>query len=1060
ITPTLPRGGLDVVLAAGGGTAELRVEPSLTPDALDLSVDVQSVQLNEVAEPFGIELPVTAIEGFHARFTGTPENLGNSTADASFAIRVDEKAPFPAATLRGAAKWGRGVFRISELVASSPGLELSIGGELNVPLRDFAPSKLSGEITWKISGSDLAALHLRDVPAVHGAISGAGSLRFEKGEARTTGRIEMMKLSQGDVKIDSVTFHLDAQRKIEAFSDILASLTANLSFDMKGVAAHGIRVDALSMKGKMDGQHAVIEEFRVASGENRITGSGRATLKPGGAGLAGTPEANMVITAPRLEQFGVAVNGAVLSGAVVAEGNLRLEGAQLAGSLQAVGSDLRLGRTPLGEFRAQVKFEDGAAILESLNVTLADAGKITAKGRVSLETPMAYAGELHGNLSSLGKLDALLATVGHPAKLGGALTLDWSGTGQVLEAKHSGKLKVSGKDVRRDALTLNEVRLGVVYSPEELDTDELLVVADKTKIVGRVRWKDDRLDLSDLSVAIAGQQAVKGGFSIPFTPASAKGALPADQPIRMQLTGTNADIAQLLASAGVSAPVSGKISIDFKADGTLSKPDVKMSVAARSLKSFKAASLAPAEFDANLIVHDSRLTLEAAMKQRDIQPLTVSASLPLDFAKLRAQPELARETPLQAVVKLPATALGIVARFVPAIARLDGTVAANVELHGTVAKPIVSGEVSVVTKTVRLASADLPPVSNFTAKLVFHDDTVTLRDTRGEIGGGKFSVDGSVNVAKLEQPAFDLRLRSDKVLVLRDESVTVRADADMTVRGPLNSATAAGTVFVTQSRFYKDVDILPLSLPGKLEPQVRSVATPLRISFPNPPLRDWKFDIAIRTRENDSFLIRGNLAKGSAALDLRLGGTGLNPFLTGSVNIESFTAILPVSKLTVKRGDVTFSEDDPFQPKLDIQAESRIGKNTVTATISGSASAPRLELESEPPLPQKDILSLLATGTTTGELGSNVSALATKAALLKVKQWYRKTFRKGADEPAANGEESFMDRFDVDVGNVDPNTGRPDVNASVRVSKKVYFLGEIDMKGQFTGKVKYLLRFR
>ncbi|MEO6785426.1 MAG: hypothetical protein ABI318_04770, partial [Chthoniobacteraceae bacterium] len=296
ITPTLPRGGLDVVLAAGGGTAELRVEPSLTPDALDLSVDVQSVQLNEVAEPFGIELPVTAIEGFHARFTGTPENLGNSTADASFAIRVDEKAPFPAATLRGAAKWGRGVFRISELVASSPGVELSIGGELNVPLRDFAPSKLSGEITWKISAPDLAALHLRDVPAVHGAISGAGSLRFEKGEARTTGTIETMKLSQGDVQIDSATFHLDARRKIEAFSDILASLTANLSFDMKGISAHGIRVDALSVKGKMDGQHAVIEEFSVASGENRITGSGRATLKPGGAGLAGTPEANMVIT--------------------------------------------------------------------------------------------------------------------------------------------------------------------------------------------------------------------------------------------------------------------------------------------------------------------------------------------------------------------------------------------------------------------------------------------------------------------------------------------------------------------------------------------------------------------------------------------------------------------------------------------------------------------------------------------------------------------------------------------------------------------------------------------
>ena len=35
ITPTLPRGGLEVFIEAGGGTASLRVEPSLTKDALD-----------------------------------------------------------------------------------------------------------------------------------------------------------------------------------------------------------------------------------------------------------------------------------------------------------------------------------------------------------------------------------------------------------------------------------------------------------------------------------------------------------------------------------------------------------------------------------------------------------------------------------------------------------------------------------------------------------------------------------------------------------------------------------------------------------------------------------------------------------------------------------------------------------------------------------------------------------------------------------------------------------------------------------------------------------------
>jgi autotransporter translocation and assembly factor TamB len=1061
VTPTLPRGGLEVLLEAGGGTAGLKVEPSLTKDALDVSVDVDALRLNEVAAPFGVDLPApAAIESFHAKFTGKPENLETSTADVAFVLRMEEKALFPAALVRGSAKLNNGVFRISELMASSSGVDLRIGGELNVPLADFAPSKLGGEITWKLSAPDLATLHVRDVSAMRGAVSGAGRLRLENGEAHTTGDIETMKLAQGEVQIDSATFHIDARRKIESLNDILATLTANLSFDLKGVSANGIRLDALSVTGKLDGQRVSIERFSLTSGENSFTGSARTTLKPDATGLASPPEIDVLIAAPRVEQFGVVVNGAALSGAVTADGKLRLDGTQLAGTLQATGTDLRLGETPIGGFRAQVKFEDGAVLLESLNVAIAEAGEITAKGRTTLEAPMAYSGELHVNFANLGKLDALLATAGQPAKLGGALTLDWSGDGEISTVKHSGKLKVSGKNVRHDALLLNEVRLGAAYSPEQFDTDELLVVADKTKVTGRIQWKADRLDVSDFTVSIAGQEAVKGTASIPLAPANPKGMLPLDQPLDVQLTGNNVDIAKILSSAGVTEPVSGSVSLALSAGGTLAKPDVKLSVAARSVKSPKAASVAPADVDLKLNVADARLTLDAVAKQRDIQPLTVTASLPFDVEKLREQPALLRDLPLMVAVKLPATSLAVVSRFVPAIARADGTVTANVAVSGTLAQPLVGGEASVVLRSMRLAQANLPSVSNFKTNVVFRDRTVTLRDTRGEVGGGSFNVDGAVNLTSLDRPALDLRLRSNKVLLMRDDSLTVRADTDVTVKGPLNAATAAGTVFVTQSRFLKDVDIIPLTLPGKAKPQPRSVSAPMRISFPNPPLRDWKFDIAIKTREKDSFLIRGNLAKGSSAINLRLGGTGLTPFLEGSVEIENFTALLPVSKMEVQRGFVTFSAEAPFQPQLDIQGESKIGKNTVTMNITGPASAPHLDLESEPPLPQKDILSLLATGTTTGEIGSNTSALASRAALLQVKRWYRKVFKKGVEEPAVDGQGSLMDRFDVDISNVDPKTGRPNVDASVRLTDKVYFLGELDTEGQFTGKVKYLLRFR
>ena len=66
-----------------------------------------------------------------------------------------------------------------------------------------------------------------------------------------------------------------------------------------------------------------------------------------------------------------------------------------------------------------------------------------------------------------------------------------------------------------------------------------------------------------------------------------------------------------------------------------------------------------------------------------------------------------------------------------------------------------------------------------------------------------------------------------------------------------------------------------------------------------------------------------------------------------------------------------------------------------------------MQLTSEPPLQYSDIVSLLATGVTTNELGSNADVLASKAAMLAVQQLYRKIFLRNkapsVDKPKDDG---------------------------------------------------------
>ena len=288
----------------------------------------------------------------------------------------------------------------------------------------------------------------------------------------------------------------------------------------------------------------------------------------------------------------------------------------------------------------------------------------------------------------------------------------------------------------------------------------------------------------------------------------------------------------------------------------------------------------------------------------------------------------------------------------------------------------------------------------------------------------------------------------------RNDNLTARVDADLQVEGPLNAATVRGEVLTTNSRFFKNIDIIPIALPGRPAPHPEPPSAAPTLSFPNPPLRDWKFDIVIKSK--DPFLIRGNLATGAAIIDMRMTGTGLHPELQGQVRLQNFDATLPFSTLTINLGFLYFDPDDPLNPRIELQGTSLIRDYTIHVYIYGTAQNPQAVFSSEPPLPQEEIISLLATGTTRDELATG-NVLASRAAILLLKQLYRKVFKKG-DQPERN--DSIFNRLDVEFGNTDPRTGEQTATARYKVNDHVVLIGDLGVQGGFRGLVKYLIRFR
>ena len=129
---------------------------------------------------------------------------------------------------------------------------------------------------------------------------------------------------------------------------------------------------------------------------------------------------------------------------------------------------------------------------------------------------------------------------------------------------------------------------------------------------------------------------------------------------------------------------------------------------------------------------------------------------------------------------------------------------------------------------------------------------------------------------------------------------------------------------------------------------------------------------------------------------------------------------------------------------------------TIHVYVYGTTLAPEAVFTSEPPLPQEEIISLLATGTTRQELTSGTNVVAGRAAMLLVQQLYRKVFKKGQ----ATQSSSIFDRLDVDFGTVDPRTGQQQATARLKINDKFVVVGDLGVGGDYRGMLKYLIRFR
>ena len=653
--------------------------------------------------------------------------------------------------------------------------------------------------------------------------------------------------------------------------------------------------------------------------------------------------------------------------------------------------------------------------------------------------------------------------------LAGAITVQWQGSGNLAKdpaaLTYAGGGKVALRKVEFNAIGPVEADIAGDYSPTAINFPTLAVNTNGLQFGATVRLADNLLRVDKIALREGATDLLAGYLQLPLDLkklSAPEGPVPDTDQIDVNIASKPINLETLFAALGKAkpAPVAGTLDLSVLAHGRLSKILAEIKVGARKVRVPSQPGFAPADADVALTLRDDRLSLDTSVRQPQIQTLTVKGNIPLPLQTVLSTRTIDPKSPISLTVQLPKSDLGFLAKVVPSIRFIQGSMGADIRVGGTMEHPTFAGAANVNVPAARMQDISVPSVRDFQVNLAFTEKSLRLERFTGEIGGGKLNVAGGIDFPNIKAPTLNLAITADNVLAARDDNLTARVNANIKITGPLATATVAGTVGITKSRYLKEIDIVPIGMPGKPPPSTPAPAeSEPTISIGVAPVKDWKFDLAIKT--DDPFLVRGNLANGQATVDLRLRGTGLKPLLDGNVTVTNLTASLPFSTLEIDNGNISFTPDQPLNPVIDLRGTSTIRNYLVTVYISGRAHDPKITFSSEPPLAQEQIVSLLATGATTDELAGNTQALAGKATLLVLQDLYRRTFKKKpSSSRAAEPRETLADKFNLDLGSVDPRTGKQEVSARFKISNNVSFIGELGIEGDLQGRLRYLIRFR
>jgi translocation and assembly module TamB len=237
--------------------------------------------------------------------------------------------------------------------------------------------------------------------------------------------------------------------------------------------------------------------------------------------------------------------------------------------------------------------------------------------------------------------------------------------------------------------------------------------------------------------------------------------------------------------------------------------------------------------------------------------------------------------------------------------------------------------------------------------LEFNEDRLEVRKLTAITGGGTVSLGGFLTYergfyADITATAKDVRVRYPAGL-------SSTADASLHLAGSNQQATLSGNVQLTRFGLLGS-----LGVGGGTG--AAAIAAP-----PDPDSLESHILLDVHLTSAPELNFENSYATLAGQVDLHIRGSVAAPSVLGKVLITEGDAELAGTKYQLQRGQIYFSNPVRIDPIIDLDATAQVRDYDISLGVHGTLEKLNTTYRSEPPLPQADIIALLALGRTQEE---------------------------------------------------------------------------------------------